>query len=97
MPYDFTTLVSRRGTGSMKWDDMYQANPHLPEDVFPLSVADMELKNPPQIAEGLGEYLKSAILGYTSPTERFYDAIIRWQRRRNRWEIRPELNLETTF
>ena len=94
MPYDFTTLVSRRGTGSMKWDDMYQANPHLPEDVFPLSVADMELKNPPQIAEGLGEYLKSAILGYTSPTERFYNAIIRWQRRRNRWEIRSEWILD---
>ena len=90
MPYDFTTLVSRRGTGSTKWDDMYRLNPNVPEEVFPLSVADMELKNPPQVAQGLSAYLNSSILGYTAPTERFYGAITRWQRRRNHWEVRPE-------
>ena len=90
MGYDFTTLVSRRNTGSTKWNAMYAYNPNVPEDVVPMSVADMELKNPPQIGRGLAEYLQTAILGYTDPTERFYDAVIRWQRRRNGWEIRPE-------
>ena len=90
MPYDFTTLVSRKDTGSSKWNAMYAQNPDVPEGVIPLSVADMELKNAPQIAEGVGEYLKHTILGYTNPTHRFYDAIINWQKRRNNWDIRPE-------
>ena len=90
MGYDFTTLVSRRNTGSTKWNAMYTDNPNVPEDVVPLSVADMELKNPPQIGRGLAEYLQSAILGYTDPTDRFYDAVRRWQKRRNGWEIQRE-------
>ena len=90
MKYDFTTSVSRRNTGSSKWNAMYAQNPNVPEGVIPLSVADMELKNPPQIGQGLAEYLQTAILGYTSPTERFTDAIVSWQRRRNGWEIQPE-------
>ena len=90
MQYDFTTVVSRKDTGSGKWNAMYADNRNVPEGVFPLSVADMELKNAPQIAEGLSAYLKTAILGYTSPTDRFYDAILSWQSRRNHWELQPE-------
>lgn len=52
MKYDFTTQVSRKNTGSSKWDGMYAANPEVPEGTVPFSVADMEFKNPPQIAEG---------------------------------------------
>ena len=37
----------------------------LPENVAPLSVADMELKNPPEIVEGLKKYIDTHILGYT--------------------------------
>ena len=53
MIYDFETLVSRKNTGSGKWDEMTKEHPNLPENVAPLSVADMELKNPPEIVEGL--------------------------------------------
>ena len=90
MPYDFTTVVSRKDTGSSKWNAMYQINPNVPDGVIPLSVADMELKNPPQIAQGVGDYLKETILGYTNPTHRFYDAIVNWQGRRNHWAVQPE-------
>ena len=56
MKYDFETLVNRKGTGSSKWGWMYEALPNAGEDVVPLSVADMELKNPPAIIEGLKSY-----------------------------------------
>ena len=56
MIYDFETLVSRKNTGSGKWDEMTKEHPNLPENVAPLSVADMELKNPPEIVEGLKKY-----------------------------------------
>ena len=90
MRYDFTTAPSRKNKGSIKWDAMYQQQPSVPEGILPLSVADMELKNPPQIADGVGAYLKESVLGYTRPTESFYDAGVRWQKRRNGWEIQPD-------
>lgn len=90
MKYDFKTVHSRKGTGSNKWNGMYEKCPNLSEDIVPFSVADMEFANPPQIAEGVAEYLKHSILGYTSPTESYYDAVIRWMKRRHQWEIKKE-------
>ena len=53
MKHDFETVVSRRNCGSIKWEQMLKNNPNAAADVAPLSVADMELKNPPEIIEGL--------------------------------------------
>ena len=83
MIYDFETLVSRKNTGSGKWDEMTKEHPNLPENVAPLSVADMELKNPPEIVEGLKKYIDTHILGYTGPTEEYFDAVCGWMKRRN--------------
>lgn len=94
MKYDFTTQVSRENTGSSKWDGMYAANPNVPEGTVPFSVADMEFKNPPQIAEGIGEYLKNSIMGYTFATDAYYDAVIGWMKRRHNWDIKKEWIVE---
>ena len=53
MNYDFTTRINRAGSGSRKWDAMYQVNPRVDASVVPLSVADMEFKMPPELTEGL--------------------------------------------
>ncbi len=90
MKYDFETLQPRKDVGSNKWDAMYQKNKRLPENVVPFSVADMEFKNPPQIAEGIYGYLKDTIMGYTGPTDAYYDAIIRWMGRRHNWNVEKE-------
>ena len=90
MIYDFETLVSRKNTGSGKWDEMTKEHPNLPENVAPLSVADMELKNPPEIVEGLKKYIDTHILGYTGPTEEYFDAVCGWMKRRNDWDIKKE-------
>ena len=44
---------------------MRKQNPEVPEGIVPLSVADMELMNPPEITEGLKQFLDHRILGYT--------------------------------
>ena len=67
MTYDFTTLHPRANSGSSKWAAMQAIRPDLPADVIPLSVADMELLNPPEIAEQLGRYAAGTVLGYTRP------------------------------
>ena len=90
MKHDFETIVSRRNCGSLKWDLMLENNPNAAADIVPLSVADMELKNPPEIIEGLKTYLDTHILGYTTPTKAYYDAVCGWMQRRHGWAVKPE-------
>ena len=95
MSYDFTTLVSRKNTGSSKWEQMYSWNPEVTEDVVPLSVADMEFKPAPEIVEGLKKYLDTAVLGYTKAYPAFLDSVISWMERRHKYQVEKEWILNT--
>lgn len=95
MKYDFETLVDRSMIGSAKWFFMRQGNPYLPEDIVPFSVADMELKNAPEIMQGLREFLNDdkVILGYTIPTLPYIVALTDWMERKHGWSIDPQWNV----
>ena len=95
MKYDFETVVNRKNTGSAKWEGMKSLNPNVSEGIIPLSVADMELKNPPEIIKGLQEYLEDAILGYSTATESYLDAVTNWTKRRYNWETKSEWLINT--
>ncbi|HLV08798.1 MAG TPA: hypothetical protein VKY40_01185, partial [Halanaerobiales bacterium] len=88
--YDFETVINRNNTGSIKWKQMKEWNPDVYEGVVPFSIADMELKHPPEIVEGLKKYIDSAILGYTEPTKGYYEAVCGWMKRRHNWDVKPE-------
>ena len=88
--YDFTTRVDRRGTGSSKWDAMLRSCPDVPEGVVPLSTADMEFEMAPELRACMRRIADTAILGYTGPTEAFYQAMLGWQERRHGWTPRRE-------
>lgn len=90
MKYDFETLIPRKNMGSRKWNVMAQHNPNAAEDVIPLSVADMEFRNPPELAQGLKDYIDRSILGYTLPNDTFYQSVARWMKNRHQWDIKPE-------
>ncbi len=90
MKYDFITLIDRSEQGSYKWNGMKRLYPDVPKGIVPFSVADMELKNPPEVVEGLKKYLDEAILGYTGSTEAYLDSVVNWMKRRHNWQIEPE-------
>lgn len=97
MTYDFTRGLNRKNTGSHKWNQMYQWNPNVNHGVVPLSIADMELYNPPEIYQGLIKFIENKpILGYTGPTDEFLKAIVDWQRKRHNWTINKEWIITTT-
>ena len=93
--YDFESYVDRSKTGSSKWNEMRQANPDTPEGIVPLSVADMELKNAPEIILGLREYLNvdTVSLGYTTTTEAYDAAVTGWMKRRHGWDVDMSWNV----
>lgn len=88
--YDFTSLVDRTALSSAKWAAMHDANPRVPPGIAPLSVADLDLKYPPELVEGLKAFVDEAIFGYTRPPAAFIEAVIEWMQRRHAWTIDPQ-------
>lgn len=95
MKYDFETRVDRTGQGSIKWEEMYEKNPNVADEVVPLSVADMELKHPPQLIEGLKKHLDKAILGYTGSTDSYKESVKNWMKKRHNFDIKKEWIVNT--
>ncbi len=86
MKYDFTTVADRTGQGSSKWNSAKNAS----KDAVPLSVADMEFTTAPQIKAALAALANDQILGYTDPTDEYFDAVASWMKRRHSFNINKE-------
>ncbi len=56
---DFDTPISRRGTGSLKWDRR--------ADLDPFWVADMDFTSPPEVITAICERVDHGVFGYASP------------------------------
>ena len=88
MVYDFTTLPDRWNAGAFKYEHMKKLKSDVSRDAVPLSVADMEFLDPPEVGAGLKDYLDHNVLGYTGPTEGYFVAVQNWMERRH--GFRPE-------
>ena len=88
--YDFETILSRKGQGSYKWEQMYEVLPELEDDIVPFSVADMELKIAPEITEGLKKYIDEAVLGYSGTYPKYYEAVIGWMERKHGFKVEKD-------
>ena len=88
--YDFETILSRKGQGSYKWEQMYEVLPELEDDIVPFSVADMELKIAPEITEGLKKYIDEAVLGYSGTYPKYYEAVLGWMERRHSFKVEKD-------
>ena len=86
MKYDFETLVARRKTSS-KWHGMLEYNHNIPSDIVPLSTADMEFKNPPEVVKAIKDYVDGTILGYSYMSEDFIASFINWMKTRHGYEV----------
>ncbi len=95
MSYDFQHYVPRPTGGSFKWDDMLRKKTDVASDVIPFSVADMELPNPPEIMNGLKDFLDSTVLGYTGRYPEYMESIKNWLATRHGWDIDGKWLVET--
>lgn len=96
MIYDFKTLPCRRNQGSKKWHLMLETCPDIAEDIVPLSTADMEFENPPEIISGLRKCLEKLVLGYGYATEEFKNALCIWMKNRHNYTVNPETIVNTS-
>ena len=90
--YDFTTVKNRRLNGASKWTGMKKADgTPVREDIVPLSVADMEFVNAPEIVAAMHRCADEMTpYGYQNVTEGYLDAVVYWLKHRHQWTIDPE-------
>lgn len=89
MKYDFTSIMNRTGKDAIAVDGLGSIPGFAPEapksgfDVIPMWVADMNFPTVPTIPEAIAERAKHPAYGYFSPTDEYYDSIIKWHENRN--------------
>ena len=93
MPFDFDTVINRRGTDSVKFD--FATEHGYDADILPLWVADMDFQAPPCVRQALAERVEHGIFGYTDVKQDYYDAVCGWFARRFGWQTKPEWVVKT--
>ena len=90
MTYDFTSLLDRRGQDALAVDavgtGLLGMAPEAPRpgfDVIPMWIADMNFPTVPTVQKAIAERVQHPAFGYFTPRDEYYDAIIRWQEKRN--------------
>lgn len=89
MKFDFTSIMDRRGKDAIAVDGLGTLPgfaPDLPKegyDTIPMWVADMNFPTVPSICAAIVERVQHPAFGYFSPSEEYYNAIIKWQEERN--------------
>lgn len=85
MIYDFTSIIERKGRDAIALDGAEELFGKSREgfDQIPMWVADMNFPACPTIPETIIERTKHPCYGYFEPREEYYEAILRWQKKRN--------------
>ena len=87
MTYDFTTLPDRWDTGAEKYELMKKRCPDVPRGTVPFSVADMDFLPPPELSEGVQDFMRGRVFGYTRTPREYIAAFQRWMQRRHGVDI----------
>lgn len=90
MKYNFDEVIDRKNTDSMKWSASYLERHFGSADCVPLWVADMDFRTAQPVIDAVTERAGHGIYGYALPGDEFYEAVIKWQKRRNGWEVKKE-------
>ncbi|MFC2164390.1 MalY/PatB family protein [Acidobacteriota bacterium] len=88
MNYDFDEILKRSGTNSMKWDSAERRVGVT--DVLPMWVADMDFKSPKTVIDALRQRVNHGVYGYTEKPSSTYEAVISWQKKRFKWDVKRE-------
>lgn len=97
MTFNFDIETNKKGTHSIKWEFLFEngrpiygdhADPkHGSERILPLWVADMDFRCAPPIIEAIQKRAEQGVLGYCSPADSYYEAVVEWVSRRYGWQI----------
>ncbi|NQD66303.1 pyridoxal phosphate-dependent aminotransferase [Bacillus haikouensis] len=80
---NWNDCIERTNTHSVKWS--------FPEgDVIPMCIADMDFQVSPAIVKALNQKAQHGIYGYTTFSERYFESIVSWWKKRFEMDIDKE-------
>ncbi|MGX8712621.1 MAG: MalY/PatB family protein [bacterium] len=74
--YNFDEIIERRGTDCFKWDA--PAKQYGRDNLIPMWVADMDFRSPDFVMEAIRKRCDHEVLGYTMPSEGYWQAVTTW-------------------
>ena len=77
--------VDRRGTDSVKWDNLIGM--YGDPDLLAMWVADMDFETAPCVKDALKKYIDESPFGYYLPREEYYEAFMAWEEARHGYKI----------
>ncbi|KAA0566005.1 MalY/PatB family protein [Rossellomorea aquimaris] len=80
---NWNDCIERTNTHSVKWS--FPA-----EDVIPMCIADMDFQVSPAIVDAMNRKAQHGIYGYTTFSDRYFESVISWWKRRFQMEIEKE-------
>lgn len=86
--YNFDERVDRKNTNSLKYDFHVERN--KPEDLFPLWVADMDFRLPPEVTGPMVSRCQHGIFGYSEPKASYFESVKSWYRDMHGLELKDE-------
>lgn len=87
MKYSFDEKIDRTGNHAAKWEEM--GKKFISNDLWPMWIADMDLKTAPEIIEAMKEKVEQGIFGYVYRPDSYYQAAADWLERRFGYKIDP--------
>ncbi len=88
MKYNFNEKIDRSNNHSAKWEEM--GNKFISNDLWPMWIADMDLKTAPVIIDAMREKLEQGIFGYVYRPASYYQSAADWIERRFDYKIDPK-------
>lgn len=85
---DFDEPIERRGTDCFKWDAL--PSMYGRDDLLPMWVADMDFRSPDFVLDAIKQRCDHPVLGYTMPSERYWNSVTSWLKRRYEIETTKE-------
>ncbi|GCF94801.1 cysteine desulfhydrase [Enterococcus florum] len=85
---DFNKVINRKGTNSVKWDEILET--YQEDDLLPLWVADMDFKAPAAVLKAFHHSADLGIFGYQATPDSLYTAIIEWHRSQHQLELNKD-------
>lgn len=78
--YDFDQPIERRHSGCVKYDTLPAT--YGRDDLLPMWVADMDFRSPDFVIEAIRKRCDHEVLGYCTPSESYWQSVIRWLEQR---------------
>lgn len=77
MQYDFSEMIDRRHTDSVKWD--------VQDNELPMWVADMDFRTAPGIISAIKQRADGGIFGYEEVPAAYFEAVQHWYATEHNW------------